>query len=135
MKVYQSKYPKIAGRKYIDVERRARDIHKRIERRTKRTPYVKSAYFDGDKVFVNLYWTHLNQKPRADRKRRLKLYEAAIDLIENSRSSPHVRLNPNGRNETVYRFAGVTKDGELFFVQIKENARRQKYFMSSFSMN
>lgn len=133
MKVYQSKLSKLPGRSYNDVERGARKIHKAIEKRTKRTPYIKSAYFDGKKVFVNVYWDHLNQKPRADRKRRLKFYALAIDLIENSKLEPVTKKNPNGKNETVYRFAGISKENELFYVQIKEDVRGQKYFMSAFS--
>lgn len=132
MKVYQSNLSKIPGRSYGDVERHARKLHRAIERRTKRTPYIKSAYF-GNKVFISVYWEHLNQKPQADRKRRLKYYALAIDLIENSRAEPTTRKNPNGRKETVYRFAGVSKEGELFYVQIKQDARGQKFFMSAFS--
>jgi hypothetical protein len=34
----------------------------------------------------------------------------------------------------LHRFAGVTKDGYLFFVQIKEELRSgRKFFMSAFS--
>lgn len=82
---------------------------------------------------MNVYWSHLNQKPRADRKRRLKYYGPAVDLIENSKAEPLVKENPNGRNEIVYRFAGTTKEGELFYVQIKEDAKGKRYFMSSFT--
>ena len=131
--VYHSTYTKIPGRSYSDIERAARAIHKEIQRGTKRTPHIRSAYFSNEKVFVDVYWTHLNQKPRGDRKRRLKLYEAAIDLIRHSKMPPEIKANPNGKNETVYRFTGEAKEGELFYVQIKEDARGRKYFMSAFS--
>ena len=133
MKIYQSKVSKISGRKYIDVERAARQIHKDISSRTKRSPYIKSTYFDGSKIFIDLFWTHLNQKPRADRKRRLKYYATAIDLLKNSKVKPIEKPNPNGKNELVYRFYGITKDGELYFVQVKQDAKGNKYFMSVFS--
>lgn len=132
MKVYQSKLSKLPGRNYNDVERKARAIHRKIEKSTKRTPYIKSAYFSGKKVFLNVYWTHLNQMPRADRKRRLKFYALAIDLIENSRAEPTMKQNPNGKNENVYRFAGVSKEHELYYVQLKEDSRKALYFMSAF---
>ena len=132
MKVYRSNLSKLPGRSYNDVERTARKLHRAIERRTKRTPYVKSVYFQNQKVFLNVFWTHLNQKPRADRKRRLKLYALAIDLIENSRVVPLTKDNPNGKNERVHRMAGVSKENEVFYVQIKEDAKGRKYFMSVF---
>lgn len=132
MKVYQSKIGKIPGRKYIDVERPARKIHNDITRQTKRSPCVKSNCFGKSKVFIDLFWAHLNQKPRADRKRRLKYY-AAIDLLKNSAIEPIMKQNPNSKNETVYRSYGITKDSELFCVQVKQDQKGNKYFMSVFS--
>ena len=134
MKVYRSKLPKIAGRSYKDIERSARSLHNKFAHSTKRTPYVKSVYFNNEKVFIDVFWSHLNQKSRADRKRRLKLYAVGIDLIQNSRIEPIIKPNPNSKNETVYRFAGVTVNDELFYVQIKrDNKSGNKYFMSVFS--
>ena len=41
--------------------------------------------------------------------------------------------NADNRNEILHRFAGKTKDKEIFFVQIKENKKNsKKYFMSCF---
>ena len=66
-------------------------------------------------------------------KRRLKYYECAIDLLQNTPHEPETKPNPNGKNELVHRFAGMTKDGDLFYVQIKEDKRSDnKYFMSVF---
>lgn len=133
MKVYRTKIGKIPGRRYIDIERAARDIHKQYARQTKRSPYIKSLYFDKEKIFIDLFWSHLNQKPRADRKRRLKYYAAAIDLLQNTRFDPVTRDNPNGKHETVYRFAGITPSEELFYVQVKrDESTSNKYFMSVF---
>lgn len=132
MKVYSSRQHKISGRSYSDVERAARSLHNEIARSTKRTPYVKSAYFGKEKVFIDVFWSHLSQKTRTDRKRRLKFYAAALDLIQNSRMRPEEKPNPNGKNETVYRFAGTTAESELFYVQIKRDSKGGKYFMSVF---
>lgn len=42
-------------------------------------------------------------------------------------------INPNKKTEALHRFAGLTKDKELFYVQIKEDLRTdRKYFMSVF---
>lgn len=133
MKVYRSKIGKIPGRSYRDVERAARDIHKQYAHSTKRNPYIKSLYFGREKIFIDMFWAHLSQKPRSDRKRRLKFYAAAIDLLQNTRFEPVSRKNPNGANETVYRFAGSTPSDELFYVQVKrDNSTNNKYFMSVF---
>ena len=48
-------------------------------------------------------------------------------------NEPDTKPNPNGKHELVHRFAGITADGELFYVQIKEDKRSDnKYFMSVF---
>lgn len=136
MKVYRSKLVKIPGRSYIDVERKARQLHNKYARTTKRNPYIKSVYFGRDKIFINLYWTHLNQKSRVDRKRRLKFYAAAIDLLQYTRFDPLERPNPNAKQETVYRFAGMTANNELFYVHVKRDDRTgNKHFISAFPPN
>lgn len=133
MKVYQSKYGKLAGTSYGELERKACKLHNTIVKMTKRNAYVRSTYFKKDKIFLTLFWSHLNQKTRRDRKRRLKYYECAIDLLRNSPHEPETKVNPNGKNELVHRFAGLTKDGDLFYVQVKEDKRTDnKYFMSVF---
>ena len=133
MKVYQSRYGKLGGTSYGELERKVRKLHNQIVKKTKRNAYVRSAYFKKDKVFLTLFWAHLNQKTRRDRKKRLRYYECAIDLLSSSPHEPEVKLNPNGKNELVYRFAGLTKEGDLFYVQVKEDRRTgNKYFMSVF---
>lgn len=65
---------------------------------------------------------------------RLKYYAAAIDVLRHSIQEPVTKLNPNGDRQIVHRFAGQTKDGSLFFVQVKESKRTDnKYFMSVFA--
>lgn len=133
MKVYQSKYNKLSGTSYSELERKARKLHNTIVKKTKRNAYIRSAYFKKDKVFITLFWQHLSQKPRRDRKRRLKYYACAIDLLRNTSHEPETKPNPNGKNEIVHRFAGITKDGDLFYVQVKEDKwSDNKFFMSVF---
>ncbi|MFO0862282.1 MAG: hypothetical protein U0516_01000 [Candidatus Saccharibacteria bacterium] len=133
MKAYRTKAVKYTGRSYSDVERKARKLHNSIAARSKRNPYIRSAYFKNSKIFINLFWDHLHQKPQYDRKRRIKYYAAAIELLRHSTAEPVTKPNPNGRNELVHRFAGQTKDGDLFYVQVKEDNRTDnKYFVSVF---
>ena len=133
MKVYESDKNPISGTDYREVHKRARAVFKVYTARTKRTPYVRSAYFRKDKVFLNLFWSHLRGKNWQDRVRRLKLLPPALDLIRNSRQEPVSKQNPNNHSEILHRFGGMTKERELFYVQIKEDKRSHgKSFMSVF---
>jgi len=134
MILYKCKISKIGGStKYKDVIKKARMIYHTIEKQSKRNAYIKSAYFCKEKVFLDLFWTHLNQKPQRERRWRLKFLPCAYELIRNSRNSPASKQNPNIKSETLHRFGGVTGSGELFYVQIKENKKtKRRDFMSVF---
>ena len=133
MKAYQTKIKKLTGTSYEEVMKKARHLYHIEERRTKRQAYVRSAYFKKDKVFLNQFWSHLSQKRQRDRKRRLYYYSCAIDLIRHSRIKPVAKPNPNKPSEIVHRFVGITREKEVFFVQIAENKKTaNKYFMSVF---
>lgn len=132
MKIYQSKYPKLNGSSYLELERKARQLYLAEMRRTKRNPYVRSKMFKGEKVFLKLFWEHLHQKHRSDRDRRLQYYQAALDTIRNSTIIPEYKTNPNNKSEMVYRIEAKTKDGDKFYVQIKQNRQGNKHFMSVF---
>jgi len=130
---YLVKAPKITGRSYSDVVRKARRDYNSIAKRTNRNPYVRSPHFNKEKVFLNLFWQHVMQKHEGDRKKRLRYFNCAIELLEKSRVAPITKRNPNGRNELVHRFTGKTSTGEIFYVQVKEEiGSGRKYFMSVF---
>ncbi len=133
-KIFKSKYGKLPGTSYDELIGLARYEYHLIQKRTpRRKPYVRSKYFTKDKIFINLFWDHLDQKIPIDRVRRLKLYINGIDLIRNSPYAPDTMQNPNNRNESLHRFAGLTASGEKFYVQIKENKRTaRKDFISVF---
>ncbi len=134
MKAYQSKYSKIKGTDFHEVRRKAFRIYSQIKNRTKRRPYIRSAYFKKDKIFITPFWEHLFGKQKwRDRMRRLKYFEAAIELIKNNNFAPTSKDNPNNQNEILHRFAGITREQEIFYVQIKENKRTgQKNLISIF---
>lgn len=134
MKAYQTKAGKLTGTEFKEVHKKAFSLYQQIVRKTKRRPYVRAAYFKKDKVFLALFWQHLWDKYKwQDRMRRLKFFEAAIELIKNSRFDPKSKENPNKNGEILHRFAGITKEKELFFVQIKADKKTgQKYFISVF---
>jgi hypothetical protein len=130
---YQTKLKKLPGTNLAEVYKNADKLFREISRRTKRRPYVRSAYFKREKIFFDYYWNHLRHKPPNDRFKRLRYFGAAIDLIKNSRNKPISKSNPNKVGEIVHRFGGLTAEKELFYVQIKEDKKRKrKFFMSCF---
>lgn len=134
MKAYRSKYNKLPGTSYAEVMAAARREYHAIQKRTpRRQPYIRSRYFKKDKIFVNQFWVHLNQKVSADRFRRLKLYICAVDVIRNCPYTPDTMQNPNKADELLHRYTALTKDGEQFYVQVRENkVSKRKDFMSVF---
>ncbi len=136
LEIYRTKVLKIAGTKYSEVYKAAFNIFKQIKSKSKRAPYIRSKYFRGEKIFLELFWVHLRQKHRGERLRRLKYYSCGLDLLKNSRYIPLIKINPENSSEKLYRFKGITKNGYIFFVQVKEDKNsKQKYFMSVFPEN
>lgn len=130
---YPTKMRKLPGSNYSEVRKRALILFNQIEKRTKRRPYIRSAYFNKQKVFFDYFWQHLFQKNFKERTKRLKYFEAALEVIRKSRNHPTSFENPHKKGEILHRFAGLTKEKELFYVQIKEDKRSgKKYFMSCF---
>jgi len=131
--MYQSSNTRARGTSYNELVRKARKEYNVIKSHTKRQPYARSKYFRKDKVFIKLFWDHLDQKNRHDRTRRLSFYACAIELIRNTVFEPSSRENPNSIGEILHRFEGISADGQLFCVQIKEDKRSgRKDFISAF---
>lgn len=118
---YNTHIQPFSGTSYSDVASPARQLLRSIEKKTKRRPYIRSAYFDKDKIFLTYFWQHLEQRPRYQRARRLKYLPCAIELIQRSRNEPISKQNVDRPREILHRFAGRARDGRLFFVQIKED--------------
>ena len=131
---YQTKIKKLSGTNYSEVRKHALLLLNQIKRRTKRRPYIRSAYFNTKAEHVRNECVHLLEKNLKERVKRIKHFPCAIDLIKNSKIAPTSKENVDNKNEILHRFAGKTKDKEMFFVQIKENKKNgKKYFMSCFS--
>ena len=131
---YKSKAAKITGTSFHEVYRKAFLLYKELKSKTKRRPYIRSAYFKKEKVFLELFWIHLKEKNNLqDKTRRLKFFACATDLIRNSKVKPTIKKNPNRLSENLYRFNGLSKDNEVFYVQIKEGSKsKQKWLISVF---
>lgn len=131
--VYKTKADKLPGTKYREVYKKAQGIFAPIRKRTKRKPYIRSAYFGKDKIFFDYFWTHLRQKHPLERARRLKYFACALDLIQFSYKHPETRQSSEKKSVILHRFSGVTKDGHQFYVQIQEHKPTgTKQFMSVF---
>ncbi len=133
MKVHKVKTLPFSGTDFKEVHPPARKLYNRIKSHTKRQPYIKASYFGREKVFIELFWVHLNQKNRKERNKRLKYYACGIELLRLTRHQPATKKNLNRPGEQLHRFAGITPAGDLFYIQVKENTRtKRKDFMSVF---
>lgn len=129
---YKNKESETSGSNSGEVYKNAFRIFHEIEKKTRRKPYVRSAYFNKEKVLFDYFWSHLKQKSPKKRYKRLKFFRPTIDLIKNSRNNPSIKENPKNKREVFYRFAGQTKS-KLYIVQIKENKiSKNKHLMSCF---
>lgn len=132
MKAYPVKIQKLSGTDFHEVRNQALNIYKRFKNKTKRRTYIRSAYFNKSKVFIEIYWHHLYEQGNwHDRMRRLKYLPCAIELIQKSRFEPSSKENPNKSSEILHRFVGITKDHDIFYVQIKEDKHTSQKFLIS----
>lgn len=134
MTVYKTKYRSLTGSSLSEVMKIARREYHVIQKKSpRRIPYIKSKYFTQDKIFINNFWDHLNQKPAKERVRRLKLYCCALDLLRNTKYTPVTIYTGLDKNTALHRFYGQTIAGTLYCVQVKENKRNnRKEFISVF---
>jgi hypothetical protein len=136
-RAFTTKSQKLPGTRYADVYRKAYNIYKPMKRKKKRRPFIRSAYFDKDKVFLGLFWHHLKDKLNLREKtRRLKYLPCALELIKNSKLDPVSKQSMDKAYEILHRFMGITIDQEVFCVQIKENKKNnQKFLISVFPIS
>lgn len=133
MAQYKTKSDVLKGTDYKEISKKAFLFYNQIRRKTKRRPYIRSAYFKKDKIFLGLFWNHLQLKNIWDRVRRMKYIACGIELARESTLEPISKENPNKPGEILHRFAGKAKNGDLFFVQIKEIKRSgEKWLVSIF---
>src|SRR5438552_1782982 len=87
-KAYRCQVAPFTDNRYADIMPQARSLFRALQKRTKRRPYIRSAYFKKDKIFFDYLWTHLNQKSLPDRARRLRFLPCALELLQKSRHAP-----------------------------------------------
>ena len=132
MNFYQSKFRQLPGTDYAEATKNARKEYVKVQKLTKRQPYVRSKYFSKDKVFITIFWNHLVQKRKGEQIVRAKLLLAAFDLLRNTSNEPESLFE---RGDALHRFYGKTADGIEFAVQVKHDLKTgRKDFMSVFPL-
>lgn len=133
MPAYKTKAKPFTGTNYKEISKKAFGLFRQIKKKSKRRPYIRSAYFNKEKIFLGLFWSHLYQKNYWDQARRMRFFECGLELILKSRFEPISKENPNKNDEILHRFSGITPSNEIFFVQIKEMKKNgQKWLISIF---
>src|SRR3989339_564619 len=96
MALYKTKTGIISGSSYEEVRRCALVVYNNIRKRTKRKPYIRSAYFQRQKIFFDFFWIHLWQSGGyKERVRRLKYFQSAIEVLKHTRNEPISKENPH----------------------------------------
>lgn len=131
MNYYNSKFGLVAGSNYQEVYKNVTKHYSALLKKTKRQPYIRSAYFIKQKIFFNVFWQHLFDKPYAVRAIRMKFFPATLELLQKSRNHPVTVENQNHKSELLHRFYGMTKDKQRFVVQIKQMKRSGKLYLVS----
>lgn len=128
-KYYRVKVLPLKGSRYAAIRKQALLIFKSLTKKTKRTPYIRSKYFNKEKVFINLLIPHFFDKKPYQRIERFRLVPCGIELIKKSNKKPFIKKI---KSEKLFRFFGKTTQNSVFIVQIKEDYRGRKYWMSIF---
>ena len=132
MQVHKVRARKFSGSDFHEVREKAFSFYTEIKKKTKRRPYIRSAYFNKSKIFLDLFWHHLFEKQNwRDRTRRMRYFACAVELIQKSHFEPISKENPNRHGEILHRFYGLTFDDEPFYVQIKEDKGKDQRFLIS----
>lgn len=131
MNYYQTKANLIPGSNYKELKRKVDSLFSSLQRKTKRQPYIRSAYFNKQKIFFNIFWTHLFDKSYSVREARLKLLTAGIELLTHSRNHPFTVDNQKNKSESLHRFYGQTNEKVKFVIQLKEIKSTGKLYLMS----
>lgn len=135
-KIFRCTSLPLSGHRYGDIMPQARRLFREIQKKTKRRPYIRSAYFRKDKIFFDYFWVHMNQKSAIDRARRLRYLPCALELMKESRNAPKTFVKITEPGIIHDQFIGIAGDGSAFSVVIKqERATGKKYLLSIFPLD
>ncbi|MDR2672188.1 MAG: hypothetical protein LBC35_02620 [Coriobacteriales bacterium] len=129
MEFFKSRHTNLSGSNDRELYHKARAIQQAMTAGSRRRPYVRSKFFNRQKVFLDIFWTHLFAKNPGERRRRIALFACVVDLVQNTTYQPEIYVRGN---ERFYRFFGVSKNGVRFAVQIKQDRKKALYLLSVF---
>lgn len=121
MDYYQTKVRRLSGITISETKRAAHVLYRQTVKSSRRRPYIRSAYFNKEKIFLDNFWPHINQKSHYEIPRRLRFLPCAIELIQFSRVKPLMTVDRHNPQDRLYRFKGLSVEGNIFYVQIKED--------------
>lgn len=99
IRTYQTKAKKLPGTNYAEVYKKAFNLYLKIKQQSKRRTYIRSVYFNKEKIFLSLFWQHLGDKHHKDRIRRIKYFPCAIEVICKSPFKPVSKENKNNKQK------------------------------------
>jgi hypothetical protein len=114
----------LAGSTEERARKNALEYYQAIKRKTKRKPYIRAAFFEKQKIFLDVFWSHTFEKSRKVRAERFKLFPCAIELLEKTTKTPEIYIPTQKKSETWLRFFGRTTTGVHFVVQVKSRLGR-----------
>lgn len=136
LRAYQCKTKPLPGHRFTDIIPQARRLFRSLQKQTKRRPYIRSAYFNKDKIFFDFFWQHMQQKAVIDRARRLRYFPCALELLRSTRHDPITFMDPTQPNKFVHRFLGEASGNQKFWALIKEDRKsNKKQLLSLFPYN
>jgi hypothetical protein len=134
IKFFQSKYNEMAGTSYCELINKAHAIVNALNPNHRRKENVHCGYYSGEKIFFEYFWQHQSNKPPADKMRRIRFFQCAVDLLQNTTYAPNIEPSGKNSSELWLSFYGKTKSGVKFVVHLKSNQRGNKYLMSIFPL-
>lgn len=123
----------LPGHRFAEIMPQARTFFRAIQKRTKRRAYVRSAYFQKEKIFFDYFWEHLQRKSLPDRARRLRYLPCALELIRQTRHDPITFIDPRQPQLIKHRFLGITpSDGHFSVIILQDRKSGKKQLLSCY---
>lgn len=133
--IYRCTTKPLVGHRYTEIMSQARRIFRRIQKQTKRRPYIRSAYFMKDKIFFDYFWMHLNEKQWPDRMRRLKYFPCALELLRSSTIAPITSFKTQTPGFLYHEFTGNCGEFRFTVVIKQDRSSGKKYLLSIFPIS
>lgn len=123
-RLFSCKTQPLKGHRFVEIMPQARQAFRALQRKTKRRPHVRSAYFNKDKIFFDFFWHHMQRKSVVDRARRLKYFPCALEVLRQSRQDPGTFVDKYQPNVIKHEFQGKAPDGMTFSIIVQQDRKK-----------